>query len=120
MQFSGWENVHAKQFHACDSSDIATKTETELGQASIHVNNSKRSKKLSKQYSYKWKHKKRQKCNTRHGKWAYPKTAELKVATTPRRDVGYQSCKVDVRNELCNVWLMSFDNIEVVTRMSQI
>jgi len=24
-------NIHAKQFHACDSSDITTKVETELG-----------------------------------------------------------------------------------------
>jgi hypothetical protein len=119
-QFAGWANVRAKQFHACDNSEIATKTETELGQASIYVNDSKHSKKSSKQYSHKRKHKKRQKCNTRHGKRAYPKTAELNVPTAPRCDVGCQSYKVDVRNELCSIRLMSFDNIEVVTRMPQI
>ena len=72
-QFIGWVNVRAKQFHACDNSEIATKTETELEEASIHVNNSKCSKKSSKQYSYKWKRKKRHKWNTRHGNQAYPK-----------------------------------------------
>ena len=37
--------VREKQFHACKNSDIATKTKTVLGQANIHVNDSKRSKK---------------------------------------------------------------------------
>ena len=36
--FSGWENVRAKQFHACDNSEIATKIETDLGKARIYVN----------------------------------------------------------------------------------
>ena len=118
--FAGWANVYAKQFHACDSSEIAMKTETKLGQASIYVNNNKRSNKSSKQYSYKQKHKKRHKCSTRHGKRAYPKTTELNVLTIPRCDVGCQSYKIDMRNELCNVRLMSFDNIEVVTCMPRI
>jgi len=57
-QFVDWAKVHAKKFHACENSEIATKTERELGQASIHVNNSKHSKKSSKQYFLKKKHKK--------------------------------------------------------------
>ena len=93
------------------------KIETELGQAIIYVNDNKRSMKSSKQYSYKRKHKKRQKCSTRHGKRAYPKIAELNVLTALRCDVGCQSYKVDVRNEVCNVRLMIFDNIEVVMCM---
>ena len=52
-QFASWANVCAKQFHACDNSEIATKIETELGKASIYVKDNKRSKKSSKQYSYK-------------------------------------------------------------------
>lgn len=62
----------------------------------------------------------RQKCNTRHEKWAYLKTAELNVLMTPRCNVGFQSYKVDVRNELCNVWFLSFGKIEDVMRMPQI
>lgn len=42
---AGWANVRAKQFHACDNSEIAMKIETELGKASIRVNDNKRSKK---------------------------------------------------------------------------
>ena len=60
-QFADWVNVCVKQFHACDSSEIATKNETELGQASIHVNDSKHSNRSSKQYFHKQKHKKQQK-----------------------------------------------------------
>jgi len=44
-QFVSWANVYAKQFHACDSSEIAMKFETELGEAIIYVNNSRHSKK---------------------------------------------------------------------------
>ena len=102
-EFIGWANIRAKQFHACDSSEIATKTETELEQASIHVNDSKHSKKSRKQYSYKRKAKKRQKCNINQGNQAYPKATDMNVPTAPRCDVGCQSCKVDVRNELYNV-----------------
>lgn len=47
-QFASWANVCAKQFYAYDNSEIATKIETELGQASIYVNDNKRSKKSSK------------------------------------------------------------------------
>lgn len=118
--FSGWANIRAKQFHTCDNSEIATKTDTELGQPRIHVNNSRHSKKSRKQYSHKRKHEKRQKCSIRHGKRAYPKTAELNVQTAPRYDVGCQSCKVEVRNEICNIRLMSFYNIKVVMCMPQI
>lgn len=57
-EFTSWANVHAKQFHACDSNEIETKTETKLGQASIYVNDNKLSKKSRKQYSHKKKHKK--------------------------------------------------------------
>ena len=91
-------NVRAKKFHACDNDEIAMKLEIVLGQASIHVNDRKRSKKSSKHYLHKRKHKKWHKCNTRHGKRAYPKIVELNVPTTPRCDVRCQSCKVDVRN----------------------
>lgn len=119
-QFIGWENICAKQFHACDNSEIATKTETKLRQANVYLNDNKHSKKSRKQYSHKWKHEKWHKCSTRHGKRAYPKTVDLNVSTAPRCDMGCQRCKVDVMNELCNVWLMSFDNIEVVTCMPQI
>lgn len=57
-----------------------------------------------------------------HKSWKanLPKTAELNVLTTPKCDVGCPSCKNNVRNELCNVWLMIFYNIEVATRMPQI
>jgi len=120
MQFASWANIHAKQFHVCDSSEMATKYEIELGQAIIYANDIKRSKKSRKWYSHKQKHKKRQKCSTRNGNWAYPKTVELNVSTTPRCDVGCQSCKDDVRNELCSIRLMSFDNIEVVMRLPRI
>ena len=51
--------VREQQFHACDNSEIATKTETVLGQASILVNDNKHSMKSNKQYSHKRKHKKR-------------------------------------------------------------
>ena len=44
-QFVGWVNVRAKQFHACDNSEIETKNESELGKVSIHVNDIKNSKK---------------------------------------------------------------------------
>ena len=74
--------VREKRFHACDNSEMLTKNEMVVRQANIHVNDSKRSNKSSKQYSYKQKPKKRQKCNTRHGKQAYPKTVELNVPTT--------------------------------------
>ena len=43
-------NVRAKQFHACNNNEIAMKTETVLGQASMHVNNRKFSKKSRKQH----------------------------------------------------------------------
>lgn len=49
--------IREKQFQACDSSEMSTKIETVLEQASIHVNYNKHSKKSSKQYSYKQKHK---------------------------------------------------------------
>ena len=48
------------------------------GQANIHVNDNNHWTKTRKQYSCQRKHKKRHKCNTSHGKWVYPKTAELK------------------------------------------
>jgi len=96
------------------------KTEIVLVQDSMYQNNSKHSLKSRRQCSYEAKHKKRQKCNTRHGKWPYPKTTELNVPTTPRCDVGCQIYKVDVRNELYSVQLMSFDKIEVVTHMRHI
>ena len=112
--------IHAKQFHACDNSEIGKKTETVLVQASMHVNESKHSRKSRKQYSQMRKHKKREKCSTRHGKRAYQKITELNVLTSPRCDVGCQSYKVDARNELCSIRLMSFDNIEVLTHMPQI
>jgi len=50
--------VCAKQFHACDSGEIETKTKAVLGQASRHVNDIKSSKKSIKHHSHKKKHKK--------------------------------------------------------------
>lgn len=50
--------IHAKQFHACDVSEMLMKTETMLVQAIMHVNDSKRSQKSSKEHSHKLKHKK--------------------------------------------------------------
>ena len=79
------------------------KTETVLIQAIMYQNDNKRSQKSRRQHSYKEKHKKRQKCNTRHGKWAYPITNESNVPKSPRCDVGCQSYKVDVRNERCGM-----------------
>ncbi len=87
-RFAESVTVREKRFHACDINEIAIETEKMLGQASIHVNDNERSKKSRKQYSHKRKHKKRQKGNTRHGKQAYPKTAELNVPTAPRCKVG--------------------------------
>ena len=58
--------------------------------------------------------------NARHEKRACPETTELNVPMNPRCNVGCQSYKVDVRNEFYNVQFMSFDQIEVVTRNSQI
>jgi len=95
--------TRAKQFHACDSSEIVMQTERMLVQASIHVNDNKCSLKSSRQHSYKVKHKKHQKWNTRNEKWDYQKIDEMNVPTTPRCNVGCQSWKVNVRNELCNV-----------------
>jgi len=112
--------VHEKQFHACDSSEMLTKTEMVLVQVSMYQNDSMHSLKSSRKHSYEVKQKKRQKCNTRHGRWAYPKTTKLNVLMNPTYYVGRQSYKVDVRNELCSVWLMSFDKIEDVTCMPQI
>lgn len=109
--------IQAKQCHACDNSEMQTKTEVMLGQASMNQNNRKHSLKSSRQHSYKAKHKKCQKWNARYEKRAYPKTNELNVPTNPRCNVGCQSCKIDVRNELCIIQLMSFDKIEVATRM---
>lgn len=45
--------VRAKQFHACDNSEIETKIEIVLGQANMHVNDNKHSKKSRKQHSHK-------------------------------------------------------------------
>lgn len=95
--------VREKQFHACDNKEIATKAKIVLVQANMYQNDSKFSLKLSIQCSYEAKHKKGQKCNTRHERRAYYKTAELSEPTTPRCDVGWQRCKVDVRYELYSV-----------------
>ena len=94
--------------------------ETMLVQASKYQNDSNRSLESSRQHSYKEKHKKCQKCNTRHGKQDYPKTIELNVPRNPRCDVGCESYKVDFRNELCSVQFMSFNKLEYVTCMHQI
>lgn len=115
--------VRAKQCHACDSSEMLTKTEMVLIQASMHQRDKKRSLKSSIQHSYEVKHKMCQKHSVRHEKWAYPKRVELNVLTTPIcNDVMWdvKVRKVDVMNELCSVQLMSFDKIEVVTHMPQI
>ena len=90
-----------------------------LAQASMYQNNNKRSLKSSKQHSYEVKHKKYQKCNPRHGKQTYPNTAEMNVPTTPRCNMGCQSRKVNVRNELCSVCFMTFDKVEDVMHMPQ-
>jgi len=52
-------NAHAKQFHACDNNKITMKNETELGKASIHVNDRNCSKKSSKKHTHKQIPKKR-------------------------------------------------------------
>jgi len=74
----------------------------------MYQNDSEHSLKSSKQHSYESKHKKCPKCNTRHRKQAYPKTTELNVPRNPRCNVGCQSYKVDVRNELYSiqVWVL--------------
>jgi len=51
--FVSWENVHAKKFHACDSSEIEMKIEAELGQSRIYINGSMHSKKSRKKHSHK-------------------------------------------------------------------
>lgn len=112
--------VREKQFHACDNSEMLTKTKTVLVKAIMYQNNSKNSLKSSRHHSYEVKQKKHQKCNTRHGRQAYPKTIKRNVLTNPRCDVGCQSFKVDVRNEIYNVEFMSFDKIEEVTCTPQI
>jgi len=91
-----------------------------LLQANIHQKHRKHSFKSSRQHSHKVKHKKQQKRSARHEKHTYPKTTKLKVSKTPGFNVGCQSCKIYVGNDLCNVCFMSFDNIEVMTRMPQI
>lgn len=80
--------VHEKQFHACDNSEILTKTEMVLVQSIMYQNDSKHLLKSIRKHSYEAKHKKDQKCNTRHGRQAYPKTTELNFSTTPRCNVG--------------------------------
>ena len=52
--------------------------------------------------------------------YTYLEIVELNMPIYPRCNVGYQSCKVDARNELCSIWLMIFDKIEVGTCMPQI
>ena len=99
---------------------MLTETEIMLVQASMYQNDNKHSLKSGKQHSYEAKRKKRHKCNTRHEKRTYPKTTELNVPTTPRCNVGCQSYKVDVSNELYSVWLRIFDKIEFAIRMPQI
>ena len=76
--------------------------------------------KLIRQHSHKAKHKKRQKHNARHEKKNYLETTKLEVLKTPRCNVGCQSYKIDVRNELCSVCFISFDKIEVKTCMPRI
>jgi len=71
-QFASWANIYAKQFHACDDSEVAMKTKIELGQASIYINDNKRSKKSSKQYSHKWKYKKQQNATQGMGRGITP------------------------------------------------
>lgn len=93
------------------------KTEKVLLQANIHQNGSKCSLKSSRHYSHKAKQTKQQNHNERHEKWASPKTIELSVSTNSRCNVGCQSCKFDVRNELCSIRLMSCNRIEVVMCM---
>ena len=54
--------IREKQFHACDNSEIAMKTEMVLVHDSMHVNDNKHSKKSSKQHSHKQNHEKQLKC----------------------------------------------------------
>lgn len=91
-----------------------------LLQANIHQNDTKCSLKSSKQHLHKEKHKKRQKCSGSHEKKTYPKITKLKVPKAPGCDVGCQSCKINVRNEIFNVWFISFDKIKVMMRMPKI
>ena len=46
-------NCSKKQFHACDSNEMLTKTKTMLGKDNVHLNNNTNSLKSGKQYSYK-------------------------------------------------------------------
>lgn len=89
--------IRAKQFHACDSSEIVTKTETVQVQASMHVNDSKCLKKSSKQHSHKRKHKKRQKCCKRQVETTYPWIAKLDVSKSPGCVVGCKRSNIDVK-----------------------
>ena len=91
-----------------------------LLQANIYQNDRKRSLKSSKQCSHKAKHKKQQKRSARHEKQTYPEKTKLKVPKTLGCNVGSQSCKVDVRNDLCGIQFMNFDKIKVMTHMPQI
>jgi len=50
----------------------------------------------------------------------YPETTKMKVSKTPGCNLGCQSYKVDLRNELYSIQFMSFDKIEVMTHMPQI
>jgi len=117
---SQWRPFMQKQCHACNNNEMWTKTEAVLLKANIHKNERKHSLKSSKQHSHEAKHKKQQKRSTRHEKRAYHETTELNVLTSLRCNVGCQSYKVNVRNEICIIWLMSFYKIEVVTYMPQI
>lgn len=48
---------------------------------------------------------------------SYLETTKLNVPTNPRCNVGFQSCKVNVRKELCRIRFMSFDEAEFVMHM---
>jgi len=50
-QVTEWTTARAKKLHACNNSEIVMKTKMVLVQASMHVNNSKGSKKSRKKLS---------------------------------------------------------------------
>ena len=89
--------IRAKQFHACDNTKIASKIETMLGKTSIHVNDSKHSKKSRKEHSHKRIHKKRQKCWIIQVEATCPWIADPDVSKSPGCVVGCQSSKINVK-----------------------
>jgi len=91
-----------------------------LLQDNIYKKGRNYSLKSRRQHSQKAKQKNGQKRRARHENGAYPEIVELNVPMNPRCNVECHSYKIDVRDDIYNVHLMSFDKIEVVTCMLEI